>query len=166
MNSSPEDWPVPAVALSSFGAPLSSWWSRVGAYILDTLILLVPSILIDVIIANAATNANTVDTTNNSGSATLVIVLPTILTAVYFGLLNGTGRGQTPGNRVAGIAVRDAQTGALVGFWRALLRWFVRFALYLLFVVPGMISDLWPLWDRQHQTFADKAAGTVMIRLR
>ena len=100
------------------------------------------------------------------GPAHVVIVIVTIaIGAVYFAILNGTGTGQTVGNRAPGIAVRDAVTGEAIGFKRALLRWFVRSVLYLALIIPGLVNDLFPLWDSRRQTIADKAARSVVIRL-
>jgi hypothetical protein len=80
--------------------------------------------------------------------------------------LNGTGTGQTIGNKAPGIAVRDVDTGAAIGFARGLLRWFIRSILYIAFGIPGIVNDLFPLWDARHQSIADKAARSVVIRLK
>lgn len=143
---------------ADFGSPLSDWWPRVGAMLLDSLVLLVPSVAISLVVS-AETTAGSL-----SGVVLRYLLLAAV-TGVYFTLLNGRRTGQTVGNLAAGIAVRDAVTGQVIGFSRGLLRWFVRFALYL-FLIPGVLNDLWPLWDRQNQTFADKAARSVMIRVR
>lgn len=114
-----------------------------------------------------ATSRGLVTTHTLHGGAEIALLL--ILAAIgasYFAFLNGTGTGQTLGNRAPGIAVRDVDSGEAIGFWRGLLRWFVRSVLYLAFVIPGLINDLFPLWDRQHQTLADKAARSVVIRTK
>ena len=103
---------------------------------------------------------------NTTGAAALEFVMFIAIQAVYFGTLNGTGTGQTLGNKAAGIAVRDAAANSVIGYQRGYLRWFVRFALYLFLALPGILSDLWPLWHKQRQTFADQAARSVMIRVR
>jgi hypothetical protein len=40
----------------------------------------------------------------------------------------------------------------------------MRILLYI-FVIPGVVSDLMPLWTARRQTLADKAARSVIIRL-
>lgn len=124
--------------------------------LLDALILAVPTGIVTGALGAAGTGP---------GVAGAQFVLVVAIGAAYFGGLNGTGRGQTLGNRAATIAVRDATGDTEIGLARGVLRWFVRFALYL-FVLPGLLNDLWPLWDDNRQTLADKAAGSVMIRLR
>ena len=89
-----------------------------------------------------------------------------VVAGLYFSILNGTHSGQTAGNHAPGIAVRDATTGLAIGFWRGLLRWFIRFVLYLAFGLPGLLNDLFPIWDSRSQTIADKAARSVVIRLK
>lgn len=147
-----------------FGAPLSGWWPRVGAMVLDVLVLVVPVAVLEAVVLGAVggNNAGTAVTTAEGIAVPLVVL---VVQGIYFSLLNGLGRGQTIGNMVAGIAVRDLRSGAVIGAGRGTLRWLVRYLLYL-FVIPGLLSDLWPLWDNQQQTWADKAANTVMVRVR
>jgi uncharacterized RDD family membrane protein YckC len=99
-------------------------------------------------------------------SADPILVATAAIIGLYFSLLNGIGTGQTVGNRAPGIAVRDAKTGEVIGFKRGLLRWFIRFVLYLALVLPGLLNDLFPLWDSRNQTIADKAARSVVIGLK
>lgn len=138
--------------------PVSEWWPRVGAMLLDSLVLAVPTIVVDAVISALAGSGA------GAGAAEFVFAL--VVGGAYFGLLNGLGSGQTLGNKAAGIAVRDVATNEVIGAGRGLLRWFVRFALYLFLFLPGLLNDLWPLWDGQRQTLADKAARSVMVRLR
>ncbi|HTW99199.1 MAG TPA: RDD family protein, partial [Acidimicrobiales bacterium] len=123
-----------------------------------------------IVFAVAATSTSTSTATatvhHTSGGATaLAYLVVTLIQGFYFASLNGSARGQTIGNRAPHIAVRDANSGAPIGFWRAALRWLVRMVLYACLFVPGFLNDLWPLWDSQRQTLADKAARTVMVRV-
>ncbi len=43
------------------------------------------------------------------------------------------------------------------------LHWLVRSLLWLV-IIPGVVSDLVPLWSRHRQTIADKVANSVIIR--
>jgi len=160
--------------LSPFGAPLASWWQRVGASLLDDLIVVAPlGIVIAILnrafgtlhvvgIGGAARSVRTIQ-----GAPHIAIyVVSALIIGVYLSVLNGTGNGQTIGNRAPGIAVRDVNTGEVIGLKRGAIRWFVRTILYAAFIVPGLLSDLFPLWDRRRQTLADKAARSVVIRVR
>lgn len=174
----PPDWQNlrtgPGDRFAPFGAPLASWWQRVGALVLDGMVIGVPIVVVNLVLAAAFGHQHTVVTNGTAstvksltGSArTVVYTLSALVSGVYFAILNGTGRGQTVGNRAPGIAVRDVDTGTAIGFWRGVLRWFVRVVLYLAFVIPGLLNDLYPLWDSRRQTLADKAARSVMIRLK
>jgi uncharacterized RDD family membrane protein YckC len=155
---------MPAVSLAPFGAPLAGWWQRVGSLLLDILILDVPYFVL-IGIVSAATRTTVDGVSRGNGAATAVLTIAFFLgQGVYFTLLNGTGRGQTPGNKAPGIAVRDIRTGEPIGPGRAFLRWFVRLLLYIV-LIPGIINDLMPLWSASRQTIADKAANSVMIRV-
>jgi uncharacterized RDD family membrane protein YckC len=144
---------------SDFGAPLATWWQRVGSMLLDGVVLGIPYFIVSEIVNHGHTSSST-------GTGSTVWVLFIIVSAVYFAVLNGTGAGQTLGNRVPGIAVRDAVTGEPIGRGRGLARWLVRTVLYTCFLLPGLFSDLMPLWDRRRQTLADRAVRSVVIRLR
>ena len=167
--------PVAGVRLASFGTPLARWWQRVGSMVLDVLIVSVPLAIVNAILNAAFGTEHTVKLLNGTysnqrsiqGPTHVVILIATAaLIGLYFSILNGTAYGQTIGNRAPGIAVRDATTGEVIGFKRGLLRWFIRFVLYLALVLPGLLNDLFPLWDSRNQTIADKAAGSVVIRLK
>ena len=167
--------PVAGVQLTSFGAPLARWWQRVGSMVLDTLIVAVPLAIVSAILNASFGTERTVKLLNGTyanqrtiqGPAHVVILIATAaIVGLYFSVLNGRYNGQTIGNRAPGIAVRDATTGDVIGFKRGLLRWFVRSVLYLALVLPGLLNDLFPLWDNRNQTIADKAARSVVIRLK
>ena len=60
----------------------------------------------------------------------------------------------------AGVRVVDADTGAIIGIPRAIVRNLVR-------IVSGLVFGLgylWMLWDPRKQTWHDKAANTVVVR--
>jgi uncharacterized RDD family membrane protein YckC len=143
--------------------------------VLDLLIVAVPLAIVNAVLnATFGTehlvkllNGNYVTQRSIQGPAHVVILIATAaIIGVYFSVLNGMGPGQTVGNRAPGIAVRDARTGEVIGLKRGLLRWFIRFVLYLALLLPGLLNDLFPLWDSRNQTIADKAARSVVVRLK
>lgn len=155
---------------SPFGARLASWWSRAGSIIIDGLVLGIPySIVVSIVRSgynHAGTSSSTATSSVPSGLSALLFVAFVVAQGLYFTRLNGLGKCQTLGNMAAGIGVRDLHTGEPIGVRRGFTRWGIRFLLYALLVVPGLVNDLRPLWDKNHQTFADRAAGSVMVRLR
>jgi uncharacterized RDD family membrane protein YckC len=143
--------------------------------LLDYLIVAVPLVIVNAILNAAFGTEHQVKLVNGTyatqrsiqGPAhVLILIASAAILGLYFSILNGTRNGQTAGNRAPGIAVRDATTGEVIGFKRGLLRWFVRFVLYLAFLLPGILNDLFPLWDSRNQSIADKAARSVVVRLK
>lgn len=124
---------------------LAGWWYRVGATIIDAIIIGVASGII-----SAAAN-----------SRPLSYVLGSVIGLVYTTLLIG-GSGRTVGMRAVGTRCLDATGGTAIGNGRALLRWFVGFLLELT-VIGGILDILWPLWDDKNQTIHDKAASSVVV---
>ena len=72
--------------------------------------------------------------------------------------------GQTLGKRVLGLRVAYRMDGRSPSFPRALGRWAVR----LLGIFPpfALLDAVWCLVDERGQCLHDKAAGTVVVRLR
>jgi uncharacterized RDD family membrane protein YckC len=140
--------------------------------LLDGVVIGVPWIIFTAILSSVSGNNLSIQAGNSNGSirssggSWVLLLVFTLIQALYFSCFNGQGTGQTVGNRVPGIAVRDAETGEAIGIGRGLLRWLVRILLYLAFILPGVLNDLFPLWDKRRQTIADKAARSVVIRLK
>lgn len=127
--------------------PLSGWWRRVGATIVDGLIIGIP---VGFILGLA-------------GAAQAFIDLVVIVVFFFYLMLQLGGSGQTVGNRAVGTRVIDSGTGAAIGNNRAALRAVVQIVLQIT-VIGWVLDFLWPLWDRQNQTLHDKAAGSLVVR--
>lgn len=154
---SPPPPPPPRSTWTTYGVQVASWWARVGAMVLDGVVLSLPAVAIGVVLAYGVGGG--------SGAAVAGLVINALVLGSYFGVLNGVGDGQTIGNKATGIAVRDSTSNQPIGASRGWLRWFVRFALYMFFLLPGIVNDVWPLWDARRQTLADKVAQSVMVRI-
>jgi uncharacterized RDD family membrane protein YckC len=76
--------------------------------------------------------------------------------SVYF---IGSGSGQTVGMRVLGIRAIDAATNGRVDYGKA----FVRYLVGVVSQFPCYLGYFWMLWDREKQTWHDKAAGTFVV---
>jgi uncharacterized RDD family membrane protein YckC len=85
-----------------------------------------------------------------------------LLSLVYFTFFHGR-TGQSPGDAALGVKVIDLRegTGGPIGYPRAALRWLVSIASG----VALLIGYLWMLWDDEQQTWHDKAAGSVVVKL-
>jgi uncharacterized RDD family membrane protein YckC len=156
--------------------PLAPWWKRVVALIIDGLVLglgsfmllFVIGIIADIARGHPAV-ANTTTTSNSPDVliAFLVIwIFACLPLAIYYGVMNGSRRGQTVVKMALSIAVRDAQTGAKLGFWRAVGRFAITVLFMILFYVPYIIDSLSPLWDKRRQSWHDKVAHSVVVDLK
>lgn len=124
---------------------LAGWWLRVGATIIDGLVLIIPNALL------------------RYGGGVGGSILSVIVDAAYVTLMLGN-RGQTVGNMAVHTRVVDSRTGGPISYGKALGRWASEFLLVILFFIPWILDILWPLWDRENQTLHDKMAGTVVLR--
>ena len=151
------------------GVTFAHWGKRVGAYLIDALVGLVAYVplLVGVAIAGASSDTDPVtgQATMADATAGLVIILfllSGLLTLGYFiwNFCLKQGRtGYTIGKGVMGIKLVKAETGQPVGAGMA----FVRQIAHVLDSLPCNLGYLWPLWDAQRQTFADKVIGTYVI---
>jgi uncharacterized RDD family membrane protein YckC len=131
---------------------LAGWWSRVGAALIDGLVLVVSLVVIAGVGAALG------------GAVELVLILAWVAAVIggYWVYFEGSESGQTPGKHVLGIRVRD-EDGGRASYGQAFGRNIVRVLLGILPLI-GLLNVLWPLWDRKNQCLHDKAASTVVVR--
>ncbi|MGW2561944.1 RDD family protein [Streptomyces sp. NPDC001514] len=135
--------------------PLAHWGLRVGAYLLDILIIAGPMYALAFVDL----------ATSDDPSSPQILGMIGMLYALGMGIfqLYKEGRtGQTIGKKVLGISLHRERDGSTVGFGMALVRKLAHF----LDSLACYLGWLWPLWDDKKQTFADKVCGTVVIRVR
>ena len=131
-------------AASGPSGPRAGFWRRFGALILDGILIgIIQGILFAVL----------------ADSIGIAYVLGTVIAFGYYVYFEGGPTGQTLGKRALGIRVIDARAGGPIGYGRALVRAIVEiFSGFVIF-----IGYLWMLWDREKQTWHDKAAGSVVV---
>ena len=95
---------------------------------------------------------------SDSAALVSVVIVGVTLGVGYWVLLHAHGN-QTLGKRAIGAVVTDTQLRP-IGYGRALGRLVAEIASAL----PLNLGYLWPLWDRERQTFHDKLAGTLVVR--
>jgi uncharacterized RDD family membrane protein YckC len=161
------DQPIPG-AQGWEGRPLASWGSRVGATLIDWLILLVPvAVLIALVVVVAySSDIGAVALGVLSGVGYLVALL---LYAPLLMARQGSGNGQSWGKQIVGIrVVRDV--GQPFDFGNAFLREFVIKGLLFGTVgswflgIPTLLDYLWPLWDDENRCLHDMVAKTHVVR--
>jgi uncharacterized RDD family membrane protein YckC len=133
-------------APTGIGGQPAGFWRRFAASFVDGLVIGVIGFIIGLIISN-----------QNTGRG-----LGFLIGLVYFTYFHGS-TGQTPGNAALGIKVVDVRDnlGQPIGYGRAFIRWLVS----IVSAIVLLIGYLWMLWDPQKQTWHDKAAGSVPIKL-
>jgi len=150
---------------------LAPWWKRVLAFLIDGMILAVAGFLVLAVIAAAAKSTSNSSSTSNQpltpGEAAigfsvlfLLLMIPFVL---YFGIMNGSKRGQTLGKMALSVVVRDARSGGPIGFWRGVGRYAITVGFFVLLVVPYLIDNLAPLWDARRQAWHDKVVRSVVV---
>jgi uncharacterized RDD family membrane protein YckC len=158
--------PAPLTLLddSRPSSELAGWWRRVGATVIDNLILFIPTLIVYAVVTDVA------------GSA-VGAVASIALQGVYMVRLLASPRGQTIGNRVAASRVRDALTGQALSSRQAIRRW-LPLAVYSVFELSGSslvftlaavvaaVDYLYPLFNARKQTLHDKLAGTIVLKVQ
>jgi uncharacterized RDD family membrane protein YckC len=160
------------------GLPLAPWWKRLIAIIIDGIVLglgvffVFLAIGIAINASHSQGGTGTGSTSSQSHGAALVLgllilfLLASIPLGLYYAIMNGRWRGQTVGKLALSIAVRDARTGTLIGFWRAFGRYLITIVFMLLLYLPYLIDSLAPLWDRRRQAWHDKVVHSVVVDLK
>ncbi len=171
MKEQPEGHDQDPVAMGGWGllgngerGALASLASRLGARILDGIILVV------VILTIALAGLGAAVVAGETGALAVVFfsfMAILVVTSLYETTMVAI-RGQTLGKMAAGIKVVQVSNGEVPGWWKSVLRTLV---LHLPGLVPvlGQIIMLAvlvsPLWDAQRQGWHDKAAATVVVKL-
>lgn len=70
--------------------------------------------------------------------------------------------GSSLGKAALGFRVVGVASNQPIGFWRSVIRQLM----HVLDALTFGLGYLWPLWDRKHQTFADKLMSTVCVSER
>jgi len=138
-----------AVKAKAGGRELVGFGPRLGAYLIDGLVLFIFQLLFSL----AAVGSSDPD------AATGVQCLSMLIVAAYY-IGFWTSRGQTPGKMAMGIKIVKAD-GSPVTFGTAL----VRYIGYWISALVLLLGFLWVLWDADKQAWHDKIAGTYVVRV-
>jgi len=185
----------PHIATASGSAPLAGWWLRFGGYVLDAIIVGVPSFVIGFLIG-LTQRGNTIPGVVGShldAAAQAAIVITAVLITLGYPYLFLRHNGQTVGmmavgvravDRTSGVALSSAQAArrvltffflvevweqisAVIGFSHVYGPAPVGESLFRLLALAALVTTaLWPLGNPVNQTLQDKSAGTVVVRTR
>jgi len=137
--------------------PYASWILRVGAYLVDALLVAVAyaPAWIGLIIRAGDSGGDTV--------ATVLIVTGALLSLAVFvwnTCLRAGRTGYSVGKRLFDTKLVSERTGQPIGPGMA----FWRYVCHVVDALPLYLGYLWPLWDPKRQTFSDKIVHTVVLR--
>lgn len=173
------------------GQPLSGWWRRALAQVLDALIL--SPVYVGLLAAFAAANwdevkawfddySHAVDAGTSvpsppevfqpySTTGLAIFALYAVVVAVYT-LAFWRWKQATPGKLMAGTRIRRRETPGPMP-WSTMLPRFLfvqalALAVYVpwvgfLFAMAALLDYLWPLWDSRNQALHDKVARTNVV---
>jgi uncharacterized RDD family membrane protein YckC len=149
---------------------LAGWWSRVGAHVIDALIIGVGALILFLPLVAAGL---TVDT--DAGWAALIaagivwVLCLAVVALFYAPVMMARTNGRTLGRMALNIRVVRA-SGEQMTFGYAVLREVV--VKWLLFGILGALTGgiaqivdyLWPLWDEQNRCLHDMIVDSRVVR--
>jgi uncharacterized RDD family membrane protein YckC len=165
----PGGWEQPIAQPQGWrGRPLASWGNRLGAYLIDGLILLVPVVVLTVVVAAIAAGSDTgAIVTFILGVLAYLIVLfayaPVLMSR------EGENNGQTWGKQMIGIRVVRDNGQAMSFGWAALREIAVKglgvtIASSIIPIIPWFLNFFWPLWDDENRALHDMICSTHVVR--
>ncbi|QVI22080.1 RDD family protein [Nocardia tengchongensis] len=173
----PQDYGYqPAPGYAAYPAPpYASWGARVGAYLIDRLIVFVPAAIFygldsssvfkdaDCVTEQTDTSYSTNCSGGLSGAGVALIVVGALIALVgglWLIYREGT-TGQTPGRKMLNIKLIREADGQVLGFGMA----FVRQLCHAVDSLACYLGWLWPIWDAKRQTFADKIISSIVVKV-
>ena len=173
----PGGWerPPPAAHPAVHSGPLAGWGRRVGATLLDLLIVGVPALLVTGLLGVGVAGASATD----SDAGLVATIAGVVVSALVFFVIaliyapltmmrKGTHNGQTFGKQVVGIRVIRT-SGEPMDFLFSALREVVLknlavgLASSFTFGIAYLVNFLWPLWDGENRALHDMAAATRVV---
>jgi uncharacterized RDD family membrane protein YckC len=126
------------------------------SYLVDALVAAVPVILVLVVGLLFL---------QNDPDVFVVVYLVAIVLSLAIVIWNNGHRQGTTGQSIGKTANKTklvgVDTGQPIGFGKAVVRQIA----HILDSLPFNLGYLWPIWDAQRQTFADKVCNTVVVRV-
>jgi uncharacterized RDD family membrane protein YckC len=168
------DRPIPATARvgTLSAAPSAGWWRRVGAALIDLVVISIPAVLVGGVVFGV-TPGETDDYKLLAFvlAALAFFFLLAVAAIIYAPLLMrrpGERNGQTWGKQAFGIRVVRTNGVPMDFTWSALREALVKglglgFLSTVIPLLPYLLDALWPLWDDQHRAIHDMVVGTLVV---
>lgn len=139
--------------------PYAHWGLRVGAALLDG-VLLLPFYVVAVVGLVVGADPVTGDPTGPGLALTVLTYVAAIAFMIWNQIVRQGRTGSSLGKQWVGITVVHDDNGRPLGGWLT----FGRTLLHVLDQLACYVGYLWPLWDAKRQTFADKIVKSVVLR--
>jgi uncharacterized RDD family membrane protein YckC len=160
---------VGGLAAPQAAARYASFWQRVGAWVIDQLIVGIPYNVLSALVLGS-NEPHVTTTTDATGKATLhwsgdwaafgvVFAAGIIASWLYSALLQSSSRQATVGKMALNLIITD-EAGNRISFARATGRYFAGTLNALTFG----IGYLMVIWTPRKQALHDRIAGTVVVR--
>ena len=165
----PGGWQQPiAQHLGWGGQPLASWGSRVAAYLIDALILLVPIVVLTIIVVAIAAGSDTGAVVTGILGFLAFLVVAFIYAPILMAR-EGPNNGRTWGKQIIGVRVVRDNGQAMSFGWAALREIAVKglavtIASSIIPIIPWFLDYLWPLWDDENRALHDIICSTHVVR--
>ena len=150
------------------GQPLASWGSRLAAYLIDGLILIVPAVILTIIVVAIAAGSDTgAVVTGILGFLAYLVLL--FMYAPVLMMREGPRNGQTWGKQALDIRVVRDNGQAMSFGWAALREIAVKglavtIASSIIPIIPWFLDYFWPLWDDENRALHDMICSTHVVR--
>jgi uncharacterized RDD family membrane protein YckC len=165
---------VPPVQLGPGGEPLAEVWERLLAYLLDSLVLILPTLIAELVafvpflvVLITSDGKPSPAAAIVSASAGVVLLFALIVAVSYcYEVVYMHRTGQTVGRRVMKIKIVTATDGGPIDRRTATRRWLVKqVAPLVAWYGFSYANVLWQLWDKPYrQCLHDKCADTVVVK--
>jgi len=172
----PGGWQQPPPAgVPAYGGQFAGWGRRLGATIIDGLIITVPALIImgvlGVGVVGSAGADSDVGIVGFIAALVVTAAIIAIVSLVYAPLLMmraGARNGQTIGKQVTGIRVIRTSGDSMDFLWAGLREVVIKnfgvgFVSSFTFGIAFLANYLWPLWDDENRALHDMLAQTRVV---
>ena len=132
----------------------AGFWIRVGASLIDTILIMVLTFPIATAIYGEA-YWDSESLVAGLWDVVLSYIQPAIAVIVFW-----VYKSATPGKMITNLIIVDAETGGKPSTGQFVGRYFA----YYLSAIPLLLGFIWVAFDKRKQGWHDKLAGTVVIR--
>jgi uncharacterized RDD family membrane protein YckC len=163
--------PVPAPVTGRYA--LAGWWSRVGAAVIDGIIIGIGALIIVALFGSVFSVG--FFASDEAGVVSVIVglllsfVAIAIVALLYAPLMMARTNGKTLGRMAMGIRVVRANGQPMTFAWAMLREVVVKALLFgiaasLTFGLASLADVLWPLWDEENRALHDFVVDTRTVR--